>query len=70
LNAGNLPPAKITPEQITMWNNQVNQSQSFLNLSQLSPTGTLAQKIPGNLKENIQNSLRELSRYNPAQQTR
>jgi hypothetical protein len=70
LNAGNQPPAKITPEQITMWNNQVNQSQSFLNLSQLSPTGTLAQKIPGNLKENIQNSLRELSRYNPAQQTR
>jgi len=67
LNSGNQPLQKVTSEQIAQWNSQVNQSQSFLNLSQLSPTGTLAQKMPGSIKDKILNLLRELARYNPAQ---
>jgi hypothetical protein len=67
LNSGNQPPQEVTPEQIVQWNSQVNQSQSFLNLSQISPTGLLAQKMAGNPKDKIQNLLRELTGANPAQ---
>lgn len=66
LNSGNQFPQKPTGNQIHEWNSRIEQSQAFLNLSQLSPTGTVAQKIPGNLKDNILNILRELDRYNPA----
>lgn len=64
LNSGN-DPQKISGNQIAAWNTQLSQSQPFLNLSQLNPTGTLKQKMPGNLKDNILNMLRELARYNP-----
>jgi hypothetical protein len=67
LNGGNQFPAKITGTQIATWNNSVMQAQSYLNLSQLSPTGTIQQKMPGNLKDNIANILRQLAQYNPVQ---
>jgi len=67
LNGGNQPPAKITGNQIATWNSSVMQSQPYLNLSQLSPTGTVQQKMPGNLKDNIANILRQLAQYNPVQ---
>lgn len=66
LNSGNQFPQKPTGNQIQEWNSRIEQSQAFLNLSQLSPTGTIAQKMPGNIKDNILNILREIDRYNPA----
>jgi hypothetical protein len=65
LNGGNQFPQKVAGSQIIAWNSSLSQSQAFLNLSQLSPTGTIAQKMPGNLKDTILNSLRELASYNP-----
>lgn len=66
LNGGNAFPQKVTGAQIAAWNTAVSQSQSFLNLSQLNPTGPVAQKM-GNPKDTILNILRELGRYNPVQ---
>lgn len=66
LNGGNAFPQKVTGTQIATWNTSVSQSQAFLNLSQLNPTGLVAQKI-GNPKDSILNILRELARYNPVQ---
>lgn len=67
LNGGNQFPARVTGAQIATWNNAVLQSQSYLNLSQLNPTGAVQQKMPGNLKDNIANILRQLAQYNPVQ---
>lgn len=67
LNGGNQFPQKVTGDQVATWNNAVMQAQSYLNLSQLSPTGAIAQKMPGNLKDNIANTLRQLAQYNPVQ---
>lgn len=66
LNKGNAFPQKVTGTQIAAWNTAISQSQSFLNLSQLNPTGTIAQKM-GNPKDAILNILRDLARYNPVQ---
>jgi len=68
LNNGNRFPQKTTPHQIATWCDMVANSQAFLNLSQLSPTGIIAQKVPGNLKDNILNFLRYLEMANPVQQ--
>ncbi|MGI0058914.1 MAG: hypothetical protein ACREBJ_04025 [Nitrosotalea sp.] len=65
LNHGNRPPTKVSGSQIETWNNSLSQSKAFLNLSQLNPTGTIAQKMPGNLKDNILQQLRLLAQYNP-----
>lgn len=70
LNSGNPLPQQATPQQIQTWNQRISTSQALLNLSQLSPTGQIAQRIPGNLRENILNFLRYLSMYNPIQQRR
>jgi hypothetical protein len=67
LNSGNQFPAKVTGSQVATWNNDVLKAQSYLNLSQLSSTGEVARKIPGNLKDNIANILRQLAQYNPVQ---
>lgn len=67
LNGGNQFPAQVTGAQIATWNNAVLQAQPYLNLSQLNPTGAVQQKIPGNLKDNIANILRQLAQYNPVQ---
>lgn len=67
LNGGNQFPQKVTGNQVATWNNAVMQAQSYLNLSQLSPTGAVAQKMPGNIKDNISNTLRQLAQYNPVQ---
>ncbi len=67
LNGGNQPQQKVTGEQVAAWNNATTQNQSLLNLSQINPTGLVAQKVPGNIKENILNMLRQLAQYNPVQ---
>jgi hypothetical protein len=67
LNGGNQFPQKVTGNQIAAWNAATLQSQPYLNLSQLSPTGPVAQKMPGNIKDNISNTLRQLAQYNPVQ---
>lgn len=67
LNNGNQFAQKVTGAQIHQWNERISTAQAFLNLSQLSPTGTIATKVPGNMRENVLNSLRELDRYNPLQ---
>lgn len=68
VNGGNAPPQKPNPHQIAQWCNQIANSQPFLNLSQLNPTGAVAQKIPGGLKDTILNYTRYLLMYNPVQQ--
>jgi hypothetical protein len=68
LNSGNQFPQKATPDQVQDWNKKISSSQSFLNLSQINPTGQLAQKMPVNIKESILSDLRYLAMYNPIQQ--
>lgn len=68
INKGNQFPTKPTPQQIQSWGNLVSNSQAFLNLSQINPTGPLAQKVQGNLKDDILNFIRFLNMYNPVQQ--
>lgn len=68
LNSGNQFPAKPTPQQIQGWGSKVVASQAYLNLSQVNPTGPLAQKVQGNLKENILSFIRYFNMYNPVQQ--
>lgn len=65
LNAGNEFKTKPTGKQIKTWGDMISNSQSFLNLSQLNPTGIIAQKMPGNLKDNILNYIRYLEIANP-----
>lgn len=67
LNFGNQPLQKFTPVQISNWVKLVSSSQPLLNLSQLNPTSVIAQKLPGNLKDNIMNYLRYIALYNPVQ---
>ena len=66
LNSGNQFPQKVSSQQIKTWIELINNSQALMNLSQLNPTGIIAQKIPGNLKDNIINYLRYISLANPA----
>lgn len=70
LNNGNQFPQKVSGDQISRWVQTISTSQALLNLSQLSPVGTIAQKIPGNFKDNILNLLRTLQMYNPVQPMR
>lgn len=65
LNNGNPFEVKPTSKQIQIWGQQIINSPSFMNLSQINPTGALAQKISGNLKNNILNFIRYLDSYNP-----
>ena len=65
LNAGNAFQAKPTGKQIKTWGDMMSNSQSFLNLSQINPTGIIAQKMSGNLKDNILNYIRYLEIANP-----
>lgn len=65
INGGNQFAQKVTPAQIAYFVQMINASQSLLNLSQINPTGTIAQKIPGNIKDNVINLLRTLQMSNP-----
>lgn len=65
INNGNQFKQKPTSEQIQNWGTAITGSQPFLNLSQLNPTGPIAQKIPGSLKDDILNLIRLLNMYNP-----
>ncbi len=68
INSGNKFALAVTPQQIQGWNARITGSQAFLNLSQVNAAGPLAQKLPGNLKDNILNDLRLLVSYNPLNQ--
>jgi hypothetical protein len=68
LNAGHEFRTKPTGTQIAGWANNIINSQPFLNLSQVNPTGPLAQKIQGNIKDMILNFVRYLIMYNPVSQ--
>jgi len=65
LNAGNKPPQQVSPSQIATWVGMLSNSQALMNLSQVNPTGVIAQKIPGNLKDTILTYLKYLTMYNP-----
>jgi hypothetical protein len=67
LNSGNAMPT-VSPDKIQIWCKQISNSQALMNLSQVNPTGQLAQKVPGNIKDNILNLLRYLEAANPVQQ--
>ncbi len=67
LNSGNAVPT-VSPDKIQAWCKQISSSQALMNLSQVNPTGQLAQKVPGNIKDNILNLLRYLEAANPVQQ--
>lgn len=64
INSGNQPPQPFTSAQIKMFNQQIANSQAFLNLAQLDPTGAVAQRIPGGLKDTILNILRYIDTAN------
>jgi hypothetical protein len=68
LNSGHEFKTKPTGTQIAGWGNSILNSQPFLNLSQLNPTGPLAQKVQGNIKDMIMNYVRYLLMYNPVSQ--
>ncbi len=70
LNSGQEFKAKPNGAQIAAWGNGLINSQPLLNLSQVNPTGPLAQKIQGNIKDTILNYVRYLAMYNPVQQQR
>lgn len=52
-NSGNAFTHKLTAKEVTERVNNLLNSQDLQNLSSISPTGPIAQKIPGNLKEVI-----------------
>lgn len=64
INSGNKPPQPFTSAQIKAFNQQIANSQAFLNLAQLNPTGAVAQRIPGGLKDTILNILRYIDSAN------
>jgi hypothetical protein len=66
LNGGTKFTVKPTPQQIQAWGQLISNSQAFLNLSRINPSGPIAQKVPGNLKNDILNYLKFLASYNPA----
>lgn len=65
LNSGNAFTKPPSPVQIKAFVDKISSSQPLMNLSQINPTGVIAQKMPGNLKDNILNYLRYLTSYNP-----
>lgn len=65
LNSGNQFAQKVTPIQIKGWADKISVSQPLLNLSQINPSGIIAQKVPGSLRDNILNYIRYLVMYNP-----
>lgn len=68
INAGHDFAAKPTGIQIKGWGDSLIASQPYLNLSQLNPTGPLAQKVRGNPKDQILAIIRAIELANPIQQ--
>jgi hypothetical protein len=68
LNSGHEFKTKPSGNQISTWGNALINSQPLLNLSQVNPTGPLAQKIQGNIKDIILNYVRYFFMYNPISQ--
>ena len=65
LNSGQDFKTRLTNTQIHNIVELFQSSTEFTSLSQINPTGFLATKIPGNLKENINNILLSLKNANP-----
>jgi hypothetical protein len=66
INSGNPPAHKLSSGQIKRFADRISNSQAFLNLYDLNPTGIIAQKIQGTLGEVIINVLNHLETYNPS----
>lgn len=60
LNAGNAFPAPLNNQQLSAIVTPLIQAPELKNLSQVNPTGQIAQKIPGNLQQDIRNDLMRL----------
>jgi hypothetical protein len=60
LNSGEPFVAPVSAEQLKQMIPTLLQSQELSNLSQMSPTGQIAQKFPGNFKDNIRDLIARL----------
>jgi hypothetical protein len=68
LNSGNAFVQPLTGQQIQDMVGRMINSSALSSLSQINPTGTIAQKVPGNLKTNIATYLQYLISANPVTQ--
>ncbi len=69
LNSGRPFNKPLTTGQIVQLVNQLGQSPELRNLAQVNPTGTLAQKLGGNLQDMIRNDLTRLGSVAPVRTT-
>lgn len=60
LNSGNSFRTPLIPQQLTEIVEPLIQAPELKNLSQINPTGPIAQQIPGNLQQDIKNDLMRL----------
>lgn len=67
LNYGQPYKQALTGQQISSMVDRILASNFYQGLSQLNPTGTLATKIPGNIKTTINDYLIQLKSINPIQ---
>lgn len=76
INHGKPFETPVRPEQIANWVATISNSQPLMNLSQINPTGPLAQqlnntsKMDGSFRQNVVNYLGYIKTYNPPQQKR
>lgn len=56
---------RILPNDIHNWADALTSSSEYSNLSQIKPTSTLATKLQGNLKTEIQNYMNQIKQINP-----
>ena len=70
LNLGKPFSQPPTAAQINGWADAIIGSQPLLNLSQMNPTGPIAQqlRLDGSLRQNLINYLNYVKQYNPIQQ--
>ena len=66
LNSGNPFSNILNGQEVRDMVSKLASSNALSALSQMNPTGTIAQKLPGNLKTNITAYLQYLSSSNPA----
>ena len=74
LNHGKPFETPVRPDQIAGWVTTISNSQPLINLSQINPTGPLAQqlnntsKMDGSFRQNVVNYLGYIKSYNPQAQ--
>lgn len=64
LNSRNSFSKKVPPTTIAGWANNLINSPEFMNLAQVNPTGTLATKLSGNLKDIIFDLMTQIKQQN------